>query len=291
MIFKEELVVQLFSDARERYNIKLKRDRGEIKPWTDHPFMSVYHMCNVFRDDDAVSQYIMRGLLPRNQGQEWWLVVLARLINNEESLKRLDLNRIDLSEILLNTSAYKLNTPLGLNNRQGILELVEKARKRNWPVETSLCGAWQSLCSIGLSAFIAYQAAHDLKGSDLPAVPEDADTWTFMGIGAERGALRLRGHNLVEWYRAQGFKKQEDGTRADGLPGGARIKKALRELEGSEDWALKAAIEVLKLSKEPDLWPSNWPAWHLGEAEHMLCEFDKLERWRQIGPAGARRFR
>lgn len=110
-MFKDELVEQLFADARERYSIKLKRDARAPKPWTNHPFMSKYHVCNVFRDDDAVSQYIMRDLLPRNQGQEWWLVVLARLINNEASLSSLDLNNIDLSETLLNTSAYKINTP------------------------------------------------------------------------------------------------------------------------------------------------------------------------------------
>ena len=112
-----------------------------------------------------------------------------------------------------------------------------------------------------------------------------------MGIGAERGALRLQGHDLLSWYKAQGFKVQEDGTRSDGFPGGARVKKALRELEGSESWGLKAACSLLELSRDPNLWPGEWPVWHLGEAEHMLCEYDKLERWRQIGPAGARRFR
>lgn len=290
-MFKEELVAELFADARERYSIKLKRDSGAPKPWTDHPFMKQFHLCNVFRDDDAVSQYVMKELLPSHPGQEWSLVVTSRLINNEHSLKALDLNAIDLSRVSLNTSAYKLNTPLGLNSRAGIMELIVKAKLKNWAPETTLEGAWRSLTSFGLSAFIAYQAAHDLKGSALPAVPLDADDWTFMGIGAERGALRLRGHDLIQWYTAQGFKKQEDGTRPDALPGGARIKKALRELEGSEAWAVDAAKELLALSGLDELWPLSWPAWHLGEAEHMLCEFDKLSRWRQIGPAGARRFR
>lgn len=290
-MFNEELVDRLFSDARERYQIKLKREAGEAKPWTEHPFMKDIHLCNVFRDDDAVSRYVMKQLLPANPGQEWWLVVLARLVNNEHSLAKLDLNSIDLSSAVLNTSAYKLNTPRGLNSREGIMELVLTARRKNWAPEVSLEGAWKALTSFGLSAFIAYQAAHDLKGSVLDHVPPDADTWAFMGIGAERGALRLRGHDLIEWYRRQGFKDQTDGTRPDALPGGARIKKALRELEGSEAWALGAARELLALSGLGELWPLSWPAWHLGEAEHMLCEFDKLERWRQIGPAGARRFR
>lgn len=290
-MFKEELVAELFSDARERYRIKLKRDAGEPRPWTNHQFMKQFHLCNVFRDDDAVSRYVMKELLPAYPGQEWSLAVMSRLINNEHSLKLIDLNAIDLTGVTLNTSAYKLNTPLGLNSRAGIIELITRARAKNWSPETTLEGAWRSLISFGLSAFIAYQAAHDLKGTALPAVPLDADDWTFMGIGAERGALRLRGHDLTSWWKSKGYKAQRDGTRLETYAGGANIKKALRELEGSEAWALEAAKELLALSGLDELWPLSWPAWHLGEAEHMLCEFDKLSRWRQIGPAGARRFR
>lgn len=227
------------------------------------------------------------------------MAVLGRMVNREDSLSRVDTTQglaQQVKELPVNTSAYKLNTPLGLNNKDGIAELVSRADRRNWAPEETLKGAWFALRGIGVSPFIAYQAAQDLKGSVLPKVPDDADTWTYMGVGAERGLLRLQGlkpQDLVNWAHANGYVKSgaqmRDLSMKDTYVSGW-IKRVLG-VKDREAWGLKGAEKLLELSRLPELWPRDWPEWHLGEAEHMLCEFDKLERWRQIGPKGARLFK
>lgn len=310
-------VRNLFALARERYRVKLKREAGEAPPWTDDPLLANYHVCNVFRDDDAVSRYMMRDLLPRLHAAhpDMWCVplvaaVVGRLVNNERAIAGLyhgpeHSHRLCLGTglchdwdealhaITVNTQAYRVNTPLGLNNRKGYEQIIHQALGHSWFYPASLQEAFEQFVRVGLSPFIAYQAAHDLKGNVLPAEPIDGYSWTFIGPGALRGALRLNGHDLAKWVAESGRAKV-----ADHRPGAVKdswIRGALRDLAGvpysnAQAWGSMWARVLLGHSANPELWPSEWPPWALGEAEHMLCEYDKIERWRQLGPGPARRF-
>lgn len=294
---KPDLVASLFRLADERYRILLRRQRGEAPPWTEHPVLARYHLCNVFRDDDAVSRFIMQRLLPLNPGNELPTVVVGRLVNHETALYALYPDgrlRLDWEEVLpgvvVNTHAYKVNTPLGLNNRVGITVLIRAALKAEWTQVNSLETATAAMASVGLGRFVAYQAAQDLKGSVLPEIPSDADHWTLIGPGSIRGALRLNGLDIAAWAETRGYARPKDGTRI-GTVKESWLASAVRELVGrtdAETWALEQARALLTAARVE--WPASWPEWHLGEAEHMLCEYDKVERWQALGFAGARRF-
>ena len=114
------------------------------------------------------------------------------------------------------------------------MPLIRQARAHNWaPAETLQAAARQFIVA-GLGSFVAYQCAHDLKGSALPAQPSDRMTWTYMGTGAIRGALRLCGLNLVSWVAGKSYVKPKDGIRF-GTIKDSWIGSAVKELAHASD--------------------------------------------------------
>lgn len=85
LVFVKARVEQFFWLARERYQIKLRKDAGLSRPeWTTDPLLSKYHFCNVFRADDRVSRAI-RELAGR--WDPWPAVLLGRLCNKEATVR------------------------------------------------------------------------------------------------------------------------------------------------------------------------------------------------------------
>jgi hypothetical protein len=234
----------------------------------------------------------MKRLIPENSGYAFSISALARLINSEDALSQINFKHVDLTNVRLNTSAYRINTPQGLNSRVGILSLYRAAREHKWEPTSCLEEASTQFVKIGLTPFIAYQAAQDLKGNLLPKVPADFKTWTYWGIGALRGALRLLRYNLTGWASQFAQAPSMRGMRVAACPSLPLTLKAVTELTGATSpyvWAQHVGVEVLK--QVPRYWAYE-REWGLGEVEHMLCEFDKLQRWKEIGiPPGARRFK
>lgn len=121
LVFVKARVEQFFWLARERYQIKLRKDAGLPRPeWTTDPLLSKYHFCNVFRADDRVSRAV------RALADAWEdpvaAVLQGRLANREGTVMALAHHRYPatverfMSACLdhgINTNAYRLNTPEG----------------------------------------------------------------------------------------------------------------------------------------------------------------------------------
>lgn len=273
--------------AREREQIRSRRAQGwPREEWTADPVFRSGRFCNVFRHHDKTSEVILRILRadPHPDRVEG-LAVCLRLINRHETLRHWSWDRageLGLYPYLqrmvwegLNTNAYRLNTPRGLNSREGVIELMWEALAANQMGQ--LTRARQRMTSFreyceeqgrrtSISSFIGYQAALDLR--DLGLTCHMADDWAYLGPGAVRGAFAVEGapvgpHRWEErgssWVRSQGG---ESAARPDRTAGGRSLA-----------WAVMDKLTVVG--------KSEWgPEWSIHETEGWLCEFDRYERIR-----------
>ena len=56
------MIDAFFAYARERYRIRLKRNAGESKPWTDDPILAQYSFTEVFREDDKTTRWLRENV-------------------------------------------------------------------------------------------------------------------------------------------------------------------------------------------------------------------------------------
>lgn len=272
---------EFFAYARERYNIFLRRRAGEPGPWTTDPILQEFRFCNIFREDDRVTQW-MRANLTRPIGYNNELQMRAATVfrwfnkietgellkdllldewNTEEARRRLKARVADGQTIL--GAAYMIKSPLRMNKVDGLLQCIDAVNKdiphlaaHIEPYETTLEGVHEVLCGYPyLGPFMAYEMVTDLRRSPVLNSAPDIDKWASAGPGAARGLDRYFGDRL--------------GTRSHNSPASrARMNEEMRQ--------------ILEIARSPDLglWPQDWPRWEMREVEHTLCEFDKYQRAR-----------
>ena len=281
MILDPEQTRLFWWTARERQQILLNRRAGMPRDqWTSDPVMRSHHFCNVFRCDDRVSLAVLR--LAERWGDSWCAALVGRLINRYETLTALSLGEApspnefrQFAQVFgLNTNAYRLNTPLGLNNLEGLVAMYRDGRElgeavqaqRNVPDALAVMGQVKRL-----GGFTGYQIGLDLIevgffGSDF------VDDWAWPGPGAGRGVARLLGHVISgSWEERRlacwGQKK--------------------------ENLDLQHEVMTLLLQQAQDdcNWPHEWRAWTIHEVEGWLCEYDKWARRHFNESAGGRKYK
>lgn len=107
--------------AYERQNIFIKKNNGDIPPWTKDKILQEYKFCNSYRVNDRVSQYLLKNVIynGKRYSKEDMLfrILLFKLFNKESTwellikkLKDIKLNNFDFikySEILNEAIAKK----------------------------------------------------------------------------------------------------------------------------------------------------------------------------------------
>lgn len=78
--------------AIERHKIYLKKEAKDPKPWTGNPIFQNYFFCNVFRQYDKCSKWIIKNVIPLvNQDiNNWPLIILYRYISTYEIFKHVE---------------------------------------------------------------------------------------------------------------------------------------------------------------------------------------------------------
>lgn len=276
-----------FRYARERYNIMLRRDAGEPKPWTMDPILLNYRFCNVFREDDTTTKWIREHLTePSYRDSLLGSLVIARWFNRVETLEKMlpaddcktpyfidnllynwggsaqpfwaDRMRERLKDVKpLVTGAYMIKTPAGMNKLDGLLNCLEKILPDCYHLqshiepETTLEGVCEVLQEYPyLGPFMAYEIVTDLRHSLLSEAP-DIMKWANPGPGATRGLGR------IWYYETHAFNRHNKRDYA---------------------WMQLAMQELLRASLIDRNWPHVWPKWEMRDVEHTLCEFDKHQR-------------
>jgi hypothetical protein len=208
---------------KERERVRLKKEDGDPKPWSDDPVFQVTYFCNVRREDDKVTKFIRQMYSPHvHHGLFVHNIILSRFLNWPDTLEQvryvgewsplwvknqLTLRKWDGKKVWGN--AYVVTT-------HGIkMDKIDYLCDRVMPsIQSGLhCGLDTTSCSVaakdlmeieGISTFMAGQVVADLKNTPEHPLREAHDWWDFAlpGPGSIRGMDWLMGATVPrsEWH-------------------------------------------------------------------------------------------
>lgn len=262
----------------EREDIRVKKERGDLPPWTDDPILREWSFCNVHREDDRVTRWISdRWRCPNREDPDlWFAMVVARHLNWPPALAELDYpipwnpeHFIEVMRARENAGQKSFNDAYIINQmvRGGagmrksvylaslIFEPVWLQRDRIRPRQNETLRSFYNRLSEfnGFGSFMTGQVVADLKY--VTPLQDASDWWVFAasGPGSRRGLNRLLGHSRAHsWRELDWFKELTD----------------LR---------LRLLAEGIEL--------------HAQDVQNCLCEFDKYERVRLLEGNPKRRYR
>jgi hypothetical protein len=86
--------------VKEREAIRVKKEAGAPKPWTNDPILQTYKFCNVKREDDTVSKWITENWIKPNDPHPnmWFAMIVARLFNWPPTLDLIGFPKYRLGE-------------------------------------------------------------------------------------------------------------------------------------------------------------------------------------------------
>lgn|GEM_PF-2140155 len=269
-----------FETARERYNIKLKREAGEPPPWTTDKQFRQWRFCHVHREHDKTTRWFRETVRKH----------LDELAATRATVAFRWFNRIETGELIVDllvdkwdsqeaerrlrgvapivTGAYIIKGYDGYPKLEGVLKCIDEAFPRlppmveKWKAKPSLEAAWRDLTTLNyLGGFMAYEIVSDLRWTPFLSVAPDILTWANAGPGCARG---------LSWT-------------VDGHVG--------RFGTGPSDQRTMLSLmrEILAMSRDEQYWPQKWHTWEMREVEHWMCEWDKYCRARS-GESMKRKF-
>lgn len=257
--------IQLREDARvrkEHPSVKVSRKPDSI--------ITTYRFCNVRRNDDRVTKFIIPWIKQFPAGMEWFAAVVARLFNNEPTLTEITGQVVPFNPKRMRAILHERKR-LGQKNFNAAYIVSTNGRKMDkvdYIIDIILAPLWEKRAAIsaslkgatldqaqdlfmrqqGMASFMAAQVLADLKYLEPRRWP-DFHTFASSGPGSKRGLNRVLGRALTDPLRESIFREY------------------LLELR-------KKVNDVL-MSKYG--WEEPLTAQDL---QNCLCEFDKYERAR-----------
>jgi hypothetical protein len=265
------VIDQFFDFAYERYQIMLKRNSGQLKPWTADPILQAYRFCNVYREHDTVTDWIrVNWREPHALDPDlWFAMVVARFINWPETLRDVGypvpwkpsrllkiMDRRRDNGLKVYSGAYMIRSDREYKGISKSIYQVEstfnplwKQRKNLRPQPGETLDAYHVRLSqrYGMGSFMAAQVVADLKYVEPLRSAKDWDTFAASGPGSRRGLNRVLG-------RPKNNPWTEDEWRAE-----------LGKLRGQ-------LLPLFSKAKMPKL--------HAQDTQNLCCEWDKYERVR-----------
>lgn len=281
-----ECIDDYFRTARTRYDIYLQQQDSESQPpFTTDPAMLEWRFCNVFREDDKVTRWIRQNVRQRLRNDERVLLamVICRLFNKIETLQMIqddglfdDWDSGRCYQVLKDVhpvvgAAYVVRSPDGKSKLEGILQIIDGAEKQEHHKhghgdfrDATLEGLWRTFLNYYcIGKFMAYEIVSDLRHTYIGENASDIMTWANAGPGACLG---------LSWLLEKNLTCLSYGPAASGRT------------------ALSLMRELLQLSRDPKLWPLEWPQWEMREVEHWLCEYSKWVKVTHLGQRMKRRY-
>lgn len=274
-----------FSTAEERYRMLLRKREGHTLgcaegQFTDDPILGEFRFCNVFREDDKVTEWFRHNIrahidteLPNNKRAHVQAAIAFRWFNlpetgylmrpwllGDESIYDAEARiaaRANAGHNILN-AAYMIKSPPNMRKTAGLFKCIRAVTKEldgltsDIVVANSLQRAVELLQQFPyLGPFMAYQMVCDLRYTCVLDRALDINTWTAPGPGSARGIGRIF-HNNPEAFNYNS----------------ARHKVEL----------IERMRYLLELSRDRAFWHGSWPKWELSTVQHWACEFDKYMR-------------
>ncbi len=193
----------------ERENIRLRKEAGHPKPWSEDWVFQQTYFCNVHREHDKVTRWIRQNYsIDDEAGHAEFNMVMARMVNKPDTLDRLywpwstlgPTNHNRWMAIMSQPGAWGSAYIVSTNGRKQakheyIWDVLRAARAhlQGLPpaaLQGTLQGAHSALQGVsGLGSFMAAQVVADLKNT--PGHPlvyaEDWKTFAAHGPGSLRG--------------------------------------------------------------------------------------------------------
>ena len=278
----ENPVDRFVAFVKEREEIRSRRSRGYIWPWTDNTILSTYSFTNIHREDDRVSKHYQKTIRDRYAEEDLVFpgTMLYRWFNREETCdflfnqpdfnyqstfeRYMELNEL---EILLQrirmtptphvTGSFSIPSLPGHPKGEGVMRYFHTWCQKPWREQwhkwimvnppPTLQEVYEWIKSNGLGTFMRGQIIADLKY--LPFMCLAEDWWTF----AAPGPGSKRGLNLV-------MRRDMDASWKP------------------EEWL--AALTNLNTVVTPKLEDVGIKKLHNQDLQNCLCEFSKFEKTR-----------
>lgn len=248
---------------KERESIRLKKEAGKPKPWTDDEILQSYRFTNVRRMDDKVSKWLyLNWYKPYfNHPNTLSAIALARFINKPESLRLITSlvyrhgspkwgeikstlrKHRDSGNVVFN-GAYMVRGQDSDDKIGGVVDRYAKPLKVDID-RSSMRLTWTEIKDcFGFGPFMAGQVVADLRWA-LDGSWEDRKTWAPIGPGSAKGMNRVQGR----------------------LPG-----QSLGQLQFLDELQVLIAVLQRKLPK------SISSRMEAHDYQNTLCEFSKYEK-------------
>lgn len=206
----------------ERELVRIRKEAGEPKPWSEDTVFQRTYFCNVHREDDRVTKWIRQFYSP-HVGHHLFThnIVLARLLNWPETLEYIgyqrEWNPERINELLhwkaedgkIWGSAYVVTTHgLKMDKIDYLTERVMLSAADNIEAIGALdtCETVAEMLQKveGISTFMAGQIVADLKNTPDHYLEKATDWWSFAlpGPGSRRGMDWLMARKVPDrqWY-------------------------------------------------------------------------------------------
>ena len=122
----EDPVQSFFDYCKKREAVRIKRESGEVYPWSDDPILQKGRFLNVFREDDKVSKSIIKFAEPAKEDLPLLIQALffGRWCNRDSTIDKLSLDDLADPEAL----------------KEKLLGLEQWENSTAYPVEDSYWG-------------------------------------------------------------------------------------------------------------------------------------------------------
>ena len=122
----EDPVQSFFDYCKKREDVRVKRESGEVYPWSDDPILQKGRFLNVFREDDKVSKSIIKFAEPAKENLPLLIQALffSRWCNRDLTIDQLTIDELSNPEVL----------------KKKLLDLQQWENHTAYPVEDSYWG-------------------------------------------------------------------------------------------------------------------------------------------------------
>lgn len=215
--------IQLREDARirkEHPSVKVSRKPDSI--------ITTYRFCNVRRNDDRVTKFVIPWIKQFPAGLEWFAAVVARLFNNEPTLTEITAQVVPFNPKRMKAILHERKR-LGQKNFNAAYIVSTNGRamdKVDYVVDIILAPLWEKRAAItaslkgatldqaqelfmaqqGMASFMAAQVLADLKYLEPRRWP-DFHTFCASGPGSKRGLNVICNRAPEEPWREDYFRE------------------------------------------------------------------------------------
>lgn len=213
--------------VNERERVRIAKECGAPKPWTNNPILRQYRFCNVVRADDKVSQWLINNwYVPhKNDINMLSAIATARFFNMISSLEAIGFPTGLLKpwlkrskRILRNlkkkgpifNAAYMVRGNNGIDKVACVMDYTVKPLDdlaTKIPTH-SMKEAWEMLVPrFGMGSFMAGQIVADMRWA-MDGEWKDRHKWAPKGPGSQRGLNRLHHRDLLTIISQEEFERE-----------------------------------------------------------------------------------